>query len=111
MIQTSSQGAVRVFSVTGALNLEEAEHLREAIEAEPLVGRPQWVLDLAETPLIDSAGCEVLLDSRDRARSVGGAVHLVGVTPLCADILEATGVAQSFAAFDSISQAVAQYAR
>lgn len=111
MIKTSSQGAVQVFAVEGPLNAEEAERLGEAIAAVPRAGRPQWVIDLAEVPLIDSAGCESLLDARDAAVAVGGGVCLAGLTPLCGDILLATGVIRYFQAFEGVKQAVGQFSR
>lgn len=111
MVKSTTQGAVQVFTVEGPLNAEEAERLLDAIEATPQAGRPQWVLDLGDVPLMDSAGCEALLDTRDAAVSVGGAIHLAAVSPLCRDILVATGVERYFQSFDGINQAIAQFAR
>lgn len=111
MVKPSTHGAVRVYSVEGPLNLESAEGLRRAVESAPLAGRPQWVIDLSESPLVDSAGCEALLDARDTAVRVGGAVHLAGLSPLCRDVLLATGVLRYFQAFEGVKQAVAQFAR
>ena len=111
MIKTSQQGAVQVFAVEGPLNHESAEEFKDAIAAAPRVGRPQWVVDLAEAPLIDSAGCEALLDARDAAAAIGGAVHVAGLSPLCQDVLIATGVNRYFQAFEGVNQAVAQYSR
>jgi anti-anti-sigma factor len=111
VIKISSQGAVRVFAVEGPLNHESAASLQSAVTATPVAGRPQWVLDLAETPLVDSAGCEALLDARDAAAKVGGAVHLAGLSPLVRDVLLATGVLRYFQAFAGVKQAVAQFAR
>lgn len=111
MVKLSSQGAVRVFAVEGPLNHDSAAGLRDAVAATPRSGRPQWVVDLAEVPLVDSAGCEALLDTRDAAAGVGGAVHLAGLTPLVHDVLLATGVSRYFQSFDGVKQAVAQFAR
>lgn len=111
MIKSATQGAVQVFTIEGVLNAEEADHLRDAIEATPQAGRPQWVFDMTEVPLIDSAGCEALLDARDVAASVGGAAHLAAVSPLCEDILSATGLQRYFQTFEGINQAIAQFAR
>lgn len=110
MIKTTNQGAVSVIAVEGPLNQEEADRLRDRIGALPRAGRPQVVVDLAETPLIDSAGCEALLDARDAINADGGAVHLAGLSPLCQDILEATGLLRFFRVFDAEKQAVAQFA-
>lgn len=111
MIKESQQGAVRVLAIEGALNAEEGERLRDALVKKPAGGRPQVVLDLSETPLIDSAGCEALLDVRDAVVEVGGAAHLAGLSPLCVDTLAATGLQRYFQAYEGVQQAVGQFAR
>ncbi|TWT98084.1 STAS domain protein [Botrimarina colliarenosi] len=111
MIKCSTQGAVQVFAIEGPLLTETAERLLSAVEECPRVGRPQWVVDLAEVPLIDSTGCEALLDTRDAATKVGGAVHLAGLNPLCNDILSATGVGRYFPKFEAVKQAVGHFSR
>jgi len=111
VIKESHQGAVRILAVEGALNAEEGERLLELLKAAPVQGRPQLVLDLAESPLIDSAGCEALLDARDTIVGVGGGAHLAGASPLCRDVLLATGVDRYFQTFDGVQQAVAQFAK
>lgn len=111
MIKQTQQGSVLVLSIEGALNAEESERLGEVLTATPVAGRPQLVLDLADTSLIDSAGCEALLDARDAVVQAGGAAHLAGVSPLCTDVLAATGVGRYFQTFEGVQQAVAQFAR
>lgn len=110
-MKQSTQGAVRVFSPEGALAGEVADALRDAVEAAPLDGQPKLVIDLAASPLIDSTGCEALLDIRDAVVEVGGAVYLAGLSPLCADTLSATGLSRRFMKFEGVNEAVAQYAR
>lgn len=111
MIKVSQQGAVRVLAIEGALDHEEAQRLQEAVESIPTAGRPQLVLDLSEVPVIDSKGCEGLLDVRDAVVEVGGAANLAGVGPLCEDVLAATGVGRYFQTFAGVQQAVAQFAK
>ena len=110
MIKSQLQGAVSVLAIEGPLNAEEGDRLRERIGSMPRAGRPQVVIDLAEVPMIDSAGCEALLDARDSVTADGGAVHLAGVSPLCHDILEATALLRFFRVFDAEKQAIAQFA-
>ncbi len=111
MVKTSAQGAVQVFAVEGPLNAEEATRFSDAVAAAPRAGRPQWVVDLSEVPLIDSAGCEALLDARDAAVAVGGGVHLSGLSALSRDVLTATGVIRYFQAFEGVKQAVGQFCK
>lgn len=111
MIKSSNHGAVQVLAIEGPLNEEEAARLSEQIESIPRTGRPQLVIDLSESPLIDSVGCEALLDCRDAISQLGGAIYLAGLTPLSQDILAATGVIRFFQSFASDKQAIAQFAR
>jgi len=111
VIKTSAHGAVQVFAIEGPLNAEEATRFNDAVAAAPRAGRPQWVVDLAEVPLIDSAGCESLLGARDAAVAVGGAIHLAGLSALCHDILLATGVIRYFQDFEGVNQAIGQFSK
>lgn len=111
MIHPTTQGAVHVLSIDGTLNEEEAERLAEKVAAMPRAGRPQLVLDLANVSLIDSAGCEALLNVRDTIHQLGGAVHLAALSPLCHDILTATGVIRFFPTFACDNQAVSHFAK
>lgn len=111
MIKTSKQGAVSVLAIDTTLNAEAGDSLRDAADALPRVGRPQLVIDLAGAPLIDSAGCEALLDVRDAVADIGGACCLAGVAPLCRDILWAAGLDQEFDLYDGAKEAVASFAR
>ncbi|TWT40145.1 STAS domain-containing protein [Botrimarina hoheduenensis] len=111
MVTTTTQGAVAVLAVDAPLNAESSDALRSAVEALPRIGRPQLVIDLSGVPLIDSAGCEALLDVRDSVCDIGGACCLAGVAPLCRDILWAAGLDEGFDVFQGTKEAVASYAR
>ncbi|MEQ8847525.1 STAS domain-containing protein [Botrimarina sp.] len=110
-MKRTRQGAVDVVGVDAPLTAESGGELLAAYDDAREPGRPQWVLDLAETPLIDSAGCEALLDLRDRALGAGGVVCLAGVSPLCHDVLLATGLDAQFPVFQSTKSAVAYFAK
>lgn len=111
MIVSSKQGAVTILSVESALNAELAEDLKTAANSLPKLGRPQLVIDLASTPLIDSAGCEALLDIHDKAVDIGGECCLSSPSPLCRDILAVSGLDQQMLVFDGSHEAVASFAR
>ncbi|MEN0110143.1 MAG: STAS domain-containing protein [Planctomycetota bacterium] len=111
MIEDYTQGAVRVLAPRAALTGEEAEALRDAAAKLPDAGRPLLVVDLASTPLIDSAGCEALLDARDTVAEAGGSVSIAGASSLSADILAATGVDREFVCYATVNEAVASFAR
>lgn len=111
MITQTSQGAVTVLSLNATLDAELGATLVDRVEELPRGGRPQLVVEISGVGLVDSAGCEALLDARDRVASVGGAAHLAGASPLCRDIFSATGVDEVFEVFDTVNEAVASFAR
>jgi anti-sigma B factor antagonist len=80
---------------------------------EPLcsTGQPKLVFDLSGIPLINSAGLELLLDVRDRCAARGGALVLAAPTPLCREILAATGLLGGIAVFDDAVSAAGSFAQ
>ena len=111
MIKSNNQGAVKVFEVASELNEETSELLRKEIDQLPRLGRALVVADLTECPLIDSKGCEGLLDALDIVTNRDGVIHLVGLNPLCRDVLTATGVGDRFLEFERIRDAVIDLAK
>ena len=111
MITQTSQGSVTIFSLDMPLDADIAETLVDRVTELPRGGRPQLVFDMTSVPLMDSAGCEALLDIQDHVSSVGGVAHLASLGPLCKDILTATGVENSFRIFNGVNEAIASFAR
>ncbi len=111
MVTQSLQGAVTILSVGSTLDGEEGGELLEQTDAIPRVGRTQLVVDLNACPLVDSAGCESLLDVYDAVNDRDGAVLLAGASPLVSDIFLATGVDRFFESFDGVNEAVRSFTR
>lgn len=111
MIKESCQGAVTILTVDTPLNGETGPTLVDRVVKLPRGGRPQVVLDLATVPLLDSLGCEALLDTHDLLAEVGGDAKLAGPAPLVRDILNATGVADAFEVLDTVNEAIAAFAK
>lgn len=111
MIKRQTQGAVDVVVLDGVLNGDSSSDLTRSVEPVLAHGFPMLVLDLAAVPLIDSRGLETLLDLQDAARARGGTIKLAGPTPLCSDILRATGVGDQFEIFSDAKLGVGSYAR
>lgn len=111
MFEKTKQGAVDVISGSDALNAESIESAREVIESCTLTGRPSLVFDLQHVPLIDSAGLELLLETREVCLNRGGLMQIAGLNPLCSDILRVTGHDNSFEIFDNVVSAVGSFAR
>lgn len=59
------------------LDAANAPALRSRLETLLETGVKHFVIDLAETPFLDSAGMVVLLELRHRCQEIGGTVTLV----------------------------------
>lgn len=111
MFRTSQQGVVRVIGGDAPLSGDNIAIARKYCEEALSHGQPKLVFDFTGIPLVDSVGLELLLDIRDRCRKRGGAVVVSGASPLCVDILRATGVAAEIAIFDDTIAAVGSFAQ
>lgn len=109
MFRVEAQGAVDVIMISAPLNHEHAAELREQIKAEQQSGKPMVVLCMKETPLIDSAGLESLLDVNEHLQQRGGQVKLAAANPLCREILRITGVADHFELYPDVKGAVGSF--
>lgn len=111
MFEKTRQGAVAVISGDEPLNAENVDSVRELISSCTSEGRPDLVIDMKKIPLIDSAGLELLVESRQQCISRGGIVQLAALDPLCRDILRVTGVDNLFELHDDVVAAVGSFAR
>ena len=111
MFAVESQGAVDVVKPNATLNQENAEELTETVQNGLSGGQPMVVVDLSETPLIDSAGLESLLDAYDLVRTKGGTLKLSSATPLCQEILRITAVGERFEQYADVKTAVGSFVR
>jgi len=68
------------------------------------------VLDLAEVPYLDSAALGVLVDAVRRAREIGGALHLVNMTPFVRRAFDITRLIKIFQVHESVDAALAAIA-
>ena len=104
------QGAVGVARPKGPIDSAHCDALKELVTNGLGAGRPMLVIDLHETPLIDGAGLETLVELREKLEAKGGAMKLAGVNSLCNDILRVTGVGEKFEQFPQIRSAVGSFA-
>lgn len=111
MIRIETQGAVDVLTIDGTLNAEKTGELSKTLDQVTMAGAPMVVCDMAHTQLIDSDGLEWLLNACDQVAACGGAMKLSGLTPLVADILRLTGVAERFEIFETAKAGVGSFSR
>jgi anti-anti-sigma factor len=111
MYQGQRQGSVFVVSGSSPLTREHTVHLEAACRDGFGQGQPRIVVNLQGTPLVDSAGLELLLDLRDRCLQRGGALHLAAPNPLVREILQATELAREFGLFDDVLSAIGSFSQ
>ena len=110
MSPMNRHGAVTVLRPTGPLRAEAIQPLDEQLRPMLTGGMPYVVLDLSETPLIDGAGLEWLLDLDETCCRRGGCIRICGAGELCRDILRITAVGASVQQFDDLTVALASFA-
>lgn len=110
MFELSRQGAVDIVSGNEPLNVEYVEAVKQLFDRCSSHGQPRIIFDLADVPLVDSAGLELLLDTRETCLLKGGQLILTGATPLVRDILRVSGLQNRFESFNDVASAVGSFA-
>jgi len=111
MFKRVMQGAVHVIQGNDPLGADQVREVAGLLEQCLRDGQPHVVLDLENTPLIDSAGLELLLDFKEQYEQSGGALKLESPNPLCEEILSVTGVDESIETFPEALSAAGSFAR
>lgn len=94
----------------GPLRADATESLDQNLKPLLSGGVPSLVIDLSDTPLIDGAGLEWLLNLDDLCCRRGGALRLCNVGELCRDILRITSVGATVQRFDDLTNALGSFA-
>ena len=110
MASIEGRGGVTVIRPNRPLQRDSLETLNEEVVNAVRSGVPMVVVDLVETPLIDGAGLEWLLDLDENCCDRGASVCLCNANELCGDILRITGVGPSMQQFTDLASALGSYA-
>ncbi len=110
MTRLDRHGAVSVIRPSGPLRHDIVPSLDELIRPALSGGVPSIVIDLSETPLIDGAGLEWILELDEHCCQRGGCVRLCGAGELCRDILRITTVGSTVQQFDDLTLALGSFA-
>ncbi len=105
-ISTSRFCEVFVVSVSGELDLYNADSLREELGLLTGVDKPLAIVDLLGVPLLDSTALGVLVDAAKRVRGAGGRFALVSEDPRTLRVLEVTGLDRIFRVERALGAAV-----
>lgn len=110
MTRINQHGAVTALRPSIPLQEENLPALDRALRPSLKVGIPYVVIDLGETPLIDGAGLEWLLDLDEECCRRGGCVRLSSANELCRDILRVTSVGHAIESFEDLADALGSFA-
>lgn len=103
-------GSVTVVRPAGPLRFDNVDDLRDLVLPSVMSSVPYIVIDLSETPLIDGAGLEWILDMDDECCKRGGSARLCGIGELCNDLLRITAIGEHVQQFDDLASAIASFA-
>ena len=110
MSRVDRHGAVVVLRPSAPVRSDSIESLDEQIQTTLAGGMPYVVLDLSETPLIDGAGLEWILELDESCCRRGGCVRICGAGELCRDILRITAVGTTIQQFEDLTLALGSFA-
>lgn len=110
MPNIAHMGDVVVLRPEGDINHREMAAVKNAITEVLRVRESRVVLDLGGVDHVNYMTVGVLVERAGRLRRSGGDLRLAGLSGYLEDILRFSGVHHLFAAYDTVSEAVASFA-
>ena len=111
-LETSTQHGVPVIQIFGNLDFGSARRLEETIQrlAQENV-RPDLLIDLAHSQMVDSAGLGILVKSHRACLERGGTLKLTGINDKIAKLLGVTHLNGLFEIYEDLASGVAAFAQ
>ncbi|WP_443062695.1 STAS domain-containing protein [Streptomyces sp. NBC_00390] len=106
-VETRQHAGTVVLELSGELDHDTAEPLREALARQVRGGAERVVVDCSRLGFCDSTGLNVLLQARLAAKESGGRIELAGLRPPVARMFDITGARAVFRVYDGVSEALA----
>ncbi|MEV4683084.1 STAS domain-containing protein [Streptomyces kurssanovii] len=106
-VAAARRGDTVVLSLSGELDHDTADPLREAIEEHLRKGAKRILVDCAGLDFCDSTGLNVLLHGRLAAQETDARVELAGMRPPVARMFEITGAHAVFRVHAGVDEALA----
>ena len=109
---TSSKLSIGKVSARKIITIKESLTFQNCDELETMFKdcleqqKNEIILDFKRVSFLDSEGLELLLRIHDELKDRGGALKLVGLDPVCLDILRATRLINVFRVYEDIHKAV-----
>ncbi|MFA6506733.1 MAG: STAS domain-containing protein [Treponemataceae bacterium] len=95
-----------VISASGRLNAVSASELKNEIKTQVASGHTVLVIDLKETPFIDSSGLSALVSGLKLTREQGGSLRLSGLNEQTSTVFKLTLLDRVFQIFPDVEQAL-----
>ena len=108
-ITTSKIGFINVIAPNTPLIEANINSLKLSIQDSLKNGEAKILLDLSGVSHIDSRGLELLLDSFEEVKKLGGDIKLCNVNQLCTDIFIATRMSSFFEIYKTPEEAAQSY--
>jgi anti-sigma B factor antagonist len=105
-VVTHTVGECVVLTLTGELDVTNADQAEEAVRVAWQESPSRLVFDLSRLTFMDSTGVRVLVRARRWATRHGATVVLTGLTPSVARIMEVTGLNRAFAIHATLDEAL-----
>ena len=104
--QTRTQNSVTILELKGDLDVDGAPRFQKAVEDIVDAGGRKIVVDLSQTPFMDSSGLGVLVAAHRRISAAGGSLALAQPTPILQKVFELTRTHRVFNMYDSVNSAI-----
>lgn len=104
-------GSIDVVKAPPTLSAANCDELANSLRSNISRHRVHIVLDMSSTALMDSQGLEMLLDHNEACLRRGGEIVLANPTPLCAEILDLTGVDRKLNCHQDLRSALGSFAK
>lgn len=104
-------GSVSIIKATASLAGEGLNQCRQSLEDCLAQRRALVILDLSDSPLVNSQGLEFIVSAQEKCLARGGKLVVAEPQALCQEVLYITGVDQCVSVFDSLRSALGDFAR
>lgn len=111
MLGIQNIGTVSVVKARNSLLGDCLEQCRQYFQDLLANRRHRLVLDLSESPIVDSEGLEFIVDAQQTLLQRGGRMVIAEPQSLCREVLEITGVSEYVAIFDDRRVALGEFTK
>jgi len=105
-VASATTGDAVVITPSGELDQDTADLLQEQLDAALQQEGRRLVIDCTDLLFCDSTGLNVMLAARLRAEAQGRRVHLAGLRPVVARVMEITGAEIVFSVHGTLEEAL-----